>query len=338
MNALLEKIMFPERMSIRRYIVAALYMLLIITTAASLGAFEASENLTPANIRERNAAIGMPLFTMFIWLAVGFSFYNVEQAIIKFSLAIESDGEFDSEQTVAELRKRSIKNLKFSIFLGIQTTAFYIWYENLLTDTSDTLPLFLTLAAVPFWISGWLLILQLYTLTQYIINNIIKHQTLDLFGLKTLLPLSDQFISFIIITAIVFAGTPVFWVGTHVPMLDIIIIGMMFLFLCVFFFRPILHIQNRMHQKKKLALSRINKSIVALMQVKEGSCRRITENPKRLREVSALINAKNEISDTSEWAISVPQRIRAVFFVVSIPLSWIAGSLVETGISIFPFF
>ena len=88
-----------------------------------------------------------------------------------------------------------------------------------------------------------------------------------------------------------------------------------------------------MYRKKRLAIKRINSSIQELLHIKQQGNKRLTDKPQRLRQLSALINAKSEINKASEWAISVPQQIRGTIIVVSIPLSWVAASMIETLIS-----
>jgi hypothetical protein len=327
-------LLFPSIHANRRHLVALLYMALLMVAPMYLGAFTEVGDNHELYVRMRNAAIGMPLFTAYIWLAHTSIYFSVKSAIEKFTLALDDDNEFDKHEAIAKLTRTSIRNLKFALLLGIITTGAYNSYENLMPNSSyRSLMMYLIISAIPFWIAAWFIVLQLYTITHHIINEIIKRQTLDLFGLKTLLPLSDQFISFIIVAAVLFALSPVFWIGKQVPLADIVLLGTAFLFLCAFFFGPILNIQNRMYHKKKLAVKRINLSIQNLLNNRKKGNRRLTDDPERLRELSALISAKSEIKGTSEWAISLPQQIRGIIVVFSIPLSWVAASMIETGIS-----
>lgn len=326
-------VLFPQIPAHKRYLIAGVYFALLLAGPIFLDAFTYNGNDYELYIRMRNAAIGMPLFTIYIWLAHTFIFFSVKRAIDKFTLALDENSTFDKPKATAKLTRTSIRNLKFSVLLGIMTTGAYNLYENLMPNSPETLQMYLIVSAIPFWIALWLIILQLYTITHHIINEIIKSQSLDLFGLKTLLPLSDQFISFIIVAAILFALTPVFWIGKQVPLLDMLLMAVIFIFLCVFFLRPIMNIQNRMYHKKKLAVTRINQSIQHLLHNRERGNRRLTDDPQRLRQLSALICAKCDITNTSEWAISMPQQIRGIVIVVSIPLSWVAASMIETAIS-----
>jgi hypothetical protein len=330
MDKFIYYILFPEIPTQKRYLLAGIYVAILVAGAILLGAFSYSGIDYEIYIRMRNATVGQPLYTAFIWLAHTFIFFGAKRAIDKFSLALDEDTSFDKHKTLAKLTRTSIRNFKFAVLLGILTTGAYNMYEGLLHNSPEPLLIYLVVSAVPFWIACWLLVLQLYTITHHIINEIIKGQTLDLFGLKTLLPLGDQFISFIIIAAILFALSPVFWIGKQVPLIDMMLLAALFIFLCIFFFRPILNIQNRMYHKKKLAVNRINLSIQDLLHIKQEGNRRLTDDPQRLRQLSALINAKSEITNTSEWAISVPQQIRGSVIVVSIPLSWAVASMIET--------
>lgn len=338
MDKIINFVLFNNASYRRRYLFAGAYLFVLVFIAMWLGVFDLPESNNEVYIRKRNAAIGMPLFTVFIWLALTFIFFSVKKAIDRFSIAIEKTKEFDKQKAIDKLTATSIKNLKFSVLLGLITTVAYNAFENLLPDPKDTLLVFLVISAVPFWIACWLLVFQLYTITHHIINDIIKRQTIDLFGLKSLLPLSDQFITFIIVVAIIFALSPVFWIGKPVPLIDLLVLTAVFIFLSIFLFHPIMNIQSRIYGKKKLAIQRINVSIQKLLHTNNENKRRLTDDPHRLRQLSALINAKNEITSTSEWAISVPQQIRGVLIVISIPLSWVAASMIETGISQFSVF
>ena len=335
MDKFIYYVLFPQVPSHKRYLIAGIYLAILVAGPIFLSAFTYTGYDYDLYIRMRNAAVGQPLFTVYIWLAHTFIFFSVKRAIDKFSISVDENSTFDKHKTITKLTRISIRNFKFSVLLGILTTGGYNLYEDLLPNSPEPLQLYLIVSAVPFWIACWLLILQLYTLTHHIINEIIKGQTLDLFGLKTMLPLSDQFISFIIVAALLFALSPVFWIGKQVPLLDMLILAAMFIFLCIFFFHPILTIQNRMYHKKKLAVNRINLSIQELLHIKQEGNRRLTDDPQRLRQLSALINAKSEITNASEWAISVPQQIRGAVIVVSIPLSWVVASMIETIISKF---
>ena len=336
MERIIDYSLFYKASPFKRCLVAVLYIAILIAGSIWLGAFTGNDY--EDYVRMRNAAVGMPLFTACIWLGHNFIYFGVKRAINQFSLALDENSIFEKHKTIEKLISTSIKSLKFSVLLGILTTGSYVTFEGLLSNSPEPLSIYLTITAVPFWIACWLLILQLYTITHHIIDDIIKRQALDLFGLKTLLPLSDQFISFIIVAAILFALSPVFWIGRQVPLLDILLLAAVFTFLCIFFFRPILNIQNRMYHKKKLAVTRINLSIKDLLHFKQEGNRRLTDDPTRLRKLSALINAKSEITNTSEWAVSFPQQIRGALIVVSIPLSWVAASVIETGISRFALF
>ena len=57
--------------------------------------------------------------------------------------------------------------------------------------------------------------------------------------------------------------------------------------------------------------------------------RRLTDDPVRLRKLSSLINSKQQISAVSEWAIDIPQGMKTIAIVFSVPLSWVIGALVD---------
>ena len=91
--------------------------------------------------------------------------------------------------------------------------------------------------------------------------------------------------------------------------------------------------------KKYLAIDRINSAIHHLMVSNHVSIRSdVLLRSELIRELASLISAKREIHASSEWPIDLPQGIKGILIGMSIPLSWAAGSMVESFISRFNIF
>jgi hypothetical protein len=168
-----------------------------------------------------------------------------------------------------------------------------------------------------------------------VIKHFLDNEKIDLFGIEKRLPISDLVITNSILSTFGLALIPLFWMGRTVPVIDKVIVVIVFILLSSYLFWPVLKVQKIISRKKRLAINRINIKLRSLFETKQGESRRITDDAQRLRKLSSLISAKQEISSATVWPIDLPQSIKGILICLSIPLSWAAGSLVESFISTF---
>tara|TARA_R110002167_G_scaffold39550_3_gene122093 strand:+ start:1252 stop:2256 length:1005 start_codon:yes stop_codon:yes gene_type:complete len=286
-----------------------------------------------ASLRIFNGALAMPIFVVYVWIAVLVMKRRAIACLNQFTQNSAHDLTYVNFEQDIESRLK--KNIIWSIALSILFTCTYLYHEDLIaTDLSPALFL-LNIYTLLFWFFNSLVLLQLFFITQYVIKHFLDNEKIDLFGIQKLLPISDLVITNTIISTFGLALIPLFWIGRTVPTIDKIIVTAVFILMSGYLFWPVLKVQKIISRKKRLAIMRINTKFQTLFESKLGVSRRLTDDAQRLRKLSSLISAKQEISVASEWPIDLPQSIKGVLISMSIPLSWVAGSFVESFISKF---
>lgn len=311
-------------------ILGLVYLFVLYALASMFGAFDELDS--DSSIRIRNAALGMPLITVFTFISTRFllhcCFKALEQAV-KNSFAQK----YTHLLLMAFFLK--VKKLKWlSIILGSCITFVYLFVEDLLAEEWSQLELFMNVSAIPFWSAAIYFILTCLYSTKYVTANFLDSESLDLFSLKELKPISDLVVYSTALCASSMAIIPVFWLNKSVPVLDIVIVFCVFISLGLYLFLPVFKVQRIVSNKKTLAIARLNQTINTLMKKNNmGSHEAILNDPEVLREMASLISTKKEIHAASEWPIDLPQGLKGILLGASIPLSWAAGSLVESVIS-----
>lgn len=152
------------------------------------------------------------------------------------------------------------------------------------------------------------------------VGNFLDRDSLDLFSIKQLQPISDLVIY------------------NTAPLLDLGLVALCFILFALYLFLPVFKVQRIIASKKHLAIDRIYSAIHHLMISNHVSVRRdVLLRSELIRELASLISAKREIYASSEWPIDLPQGLKGILLAMSIPLSWAAGSMVESFISRFTF-
>lgn len=310
-----------------------LYAILGVTGSYLLGAFDTPNPEDAKLAKEFNAGFALPIFTGLLWFINATMLQRAYFCLDNF-MQNNLDKVY-SVDVVNMLRIRFKINLKISVGLGVASGITYMLFEGVLATDLRMVAIYLNLMAIPFWVLTFLFMLQLFYVTRYVIKHFLSVEKIDLFGIKKLTPISDLVISNTVLSAISLAFVPLFWIGREIPQLDKLIVATVFILFALFLFWPVVRVQRIIARKKRLAISRINQSFHLLFDRKIGENRRLTDDPERLRKLSALISAKQEISEVSEWPIDLPQSIKGILICFSIPFSWIAGSLVETLVSKF---
>ena len=284
-------------------------------------------------LRIFNGALAMPIFVFYEWVAVLVMKRRAIACLSRFTQ--NSKLHLVSVEFEKDIESRLKKNIGWSFILGTLFTCSYLYYEDLFaTNLSPTLFL-MNLYALPFWFFNSLILLQLFFITHYVIKHFLGNENIDLFGIKKLLPISDLVVTNTILSTFGLALIPLFWIGRTVPLIDKIIVVVVFVLLSSYLFWPVLKVQRIISRKKKLSIKRINMQFQTLFEAKLGESRRLTDDADRLRKLSSLLSTKQEISAASEWPIDLPQSIKGVLISISIPMSWVAGSFVESFISKF---
>jgi len=311
------------------------YLLMLYAIASMLGAF--TDVTSASAIRIRNAALGMPLFTVFTLISTHFLMHR---CYIALQHAVKNSPAQKYTHLLLTAFFLRVKKLKWlSVLLGVVITFSYLYAENLLATEWTLLELFMNVSALPFWASAFYFICTCLYSTKYVIANFLDRESLDLFSLKELKPISDLVIYNTALCACTMAIIPVFWLNKTVPTIDIAIVLLVFCGLALYLFLPVFKVQQIVSNKKTLAIARLNQAINALMKKNSfGSHEAILKESQVLRELASLISTKKEIHAASEWPIDLPQGLKGILLGVSIPLSWAAGSLVESIISGMDFF
>ena len=311
-------------------IIATVYLCLLLLVGASFGAFTQGESVMA--IRIRNAAIGMPFMTAFAGVAAYFISEKSKVAIRDF-LAAANLNNYTHALTNAYRTKIRIL-WKTAIPVSFLITLSYLLIESLASLDQSALLWFMNLSAVPFWISCIFLMSILFFNTRYIIKNFLDKDSLDLFGIKEIKPIADLVIYNTAVFACYLALTPFFWLGKDVPMFDLIAMLMIFTIFAIYLFLPIVKVHNMLAKHKRLAIERLNHSIKKLISdLSNEQQNALYKSPVRIRRLATLISAKQEISKATEWPIDLPQGVKGLLISISIPLSWVAGSIVEGFIS-----
>lgn len=313
------------------WVLPSICMLTTIFLAYMLGAFSSERINLHLGPRQFNASFAIPILTFYFWLAIQITKESAKNCLTKFSeqnVKISNGKNYFHE---IEIKYR--KNFSLSFILGTLITIIYLTVEDLLALDFDGLNLFLNIIAVPFWSFACLLFLQLLFITHFTIRHFLGYDKIDLFGIKKLMPVSEMVITNSIISAFGLALIPLFWIGKTIPNIDKIIVVLVFIIISCYLFWPILRVQHVISNKKRLAINRINSSFEHLFDDNMQGERRLTDDPARLRKLSALISTKQEIATASEWPITLPQSLKGMLLLTSIPLSWAAASMVETLIS-----
>lgn len=301
--------------------------LFILVIAMTFGAFEPATLNQTNGLRMRNGAVAMPVMIGFLL----FSHFHLNQrwrACLR-SFLRRNKVSMSAPQMEQALEQGVNRGKRWAGVFSLVVTSAYLLTENLLRANSSALELFLCVVAFFFWALVFLVIFELIFITQFVLRHFLNTRLIDLFGIEKLIHLSDLVITNAIISAIGLCLVPLFWLGREIPWIDRIIVAVIFVVLMWFLFWPITRIQSVISHKKEMAVSRINDSIKALFNENSASQRRLTDNPERLRRLSALINAKQEITSVSEWPVDIPQGIKTSLIVLSIPASWAVGAVVE---------
>lgn len=299
----------------------------MVLVAFLLGAFDAGTLTQPNGLRMRNGAIALPLMTGFLL----FSHFHLNQrwrACLRTFLK-RNQVSMSPAQMEAMLDRGVTFGKRGAVVFSLVMTSVYLLTENLLRADSGALELYLCFIAFFFWGLIFLVIYELIFITRFVLTHFLNTRLIDLFGIEKLIHLSDLVITNAIISAIGLCLVPLFWLGREVPWIDRIIVATVFILLMCFLFWPVTRIQSVISHKKDMAVSRINDSIKALFNENSQSQRRLTDDPERLRRLSALINAKQEITAVSEWPVDIPQGIKTSLILLSIPASWAIGAVVE---------
>ena len=280
-----------------------------------------------------NGALAMPIIVVYGWIAVLVMKNRAIHCLTIYTQDCEAQS--NSVDFSSDMKVMLRRNLTWSIGIGVSLTCLYLYAENEFASELGS-PLFLmNVYAVPFWAIICLTFLQLTFITHYVIKHFLVAEKINLFGIAKLLPVSDLVITNTVISAFLLALIPLFWIGRTVPALDKLLVVFMFALLTCFLFWPVFKVQKIISHKKQLSISRINQSFQALFNGKIGDTRRLTDDAQRLRRLSSLISAKQEIAAASEWPIDLPQSVKGILLSLSIPLSWAAGSIVEGFIARF---
>lgn len=310
---------------------ALTYIIVTLALFALLGAFDLDDPDNAVTLRERNGAFALPIFSAYLWLANQYLQTRTLSSLRRFIQRNRMD--IDPDLVAMRIRKRTKIHAGVAVLTGSIISYVYLYSEGLLASGLDYLSWLLNALAVVFWTLGTFLALQIIYITRFINENFLSEQNIDLFGIRKMLPISDLVITNTVISSLCLALIPLFWLGREVPTVDKFIVSAVFLMMCCFLFWPVLRVQKSISGKKSLAIERINESVKRLFEVNDGTNRRLTDDPGRLRQLGALISAKQEIAHASEWPIDLPQSLKGLFFSLAIPLSWVAASLIETFIA-----
>ena len=299
----------------------------MVFIAFLLDAFDPATLKLTNGLRMRNGAIALPLITGFLL----FSHFHLNQrwrACLRTFLK-HNQVSMSPARMEALLERGVAYGKRGAVAFSLVMTTVYLLTENLLRSDSGTLELYLCFIAFFFWWVVFLVIYELIFITQFVLKHFLNTRLIDLFGIEKLIHLSELVITNAIISAIGLCLVPLFWLGREVPWIDRIIVATVFILLLWFLFWPVTRIQSVISHKKDMAVSRINDSIKTLFNDTSQTQRRLTDDPQRLRRLSALINAKQEITAVSEWPVDIPQGIKTSFILLSVPASWAVGAVVE---------
>ncbi len=299
----------------------------ILIVAFCFGAFELTRLDTPLGVRQRNAALAFGIMISFFIYING---YLYQRSVKCFSDFLNKyPGEMNHETMVVELQTGFSKWRKYSWIGGGLITVVYLFSEGLLSLESDILSWYLSVLGLFFWRYAICTLFCLLFVTRFALSRFLNEGLIDLFGIEKFKHLSELVISNAVISALSLSLIPIFWLGINVPIIDRVIVSIAFLMLTSFLFLPVNKVQRCIAKKKSLAIQRINDSIKQLFLLNEKHKRRLTDDPVRLRKLSSLINSKQQISAVSEWAIDIPQGMKTIAIVFSVPLSWAIGALVD---------
>ena len=282
-------------------------------------------------LRDFNAALAMPIMIGYFWLA-GHILHNQAHLSVE-SYFKENVESYVSNPLDQEMESISHRNTLLAAALGTSVALAYMSSESLLAVNLEGGKLFLNILAIVFWITTLRFILQQVSVTRFVIKHFLKRSNIDMFGARKLKPVSDLVVTNTILASLGFALVPLFWVGNKIPLIDKIVVLVILLFLVFYLFRPVFRVQQAISKHKTLSIKRINASIKELFQNAEAGKRRLIDDKERLRKLSALISAKSEIADVSEWPIDLPQRAKTIAVFIGVPLSWAAASIIESYIT-----
>lgn len=318
----------------RRYITQTALILgyvgCLYSLGGNLGAF--ADQSSELGLRVRNAAFAMPIVTVFGFLSTRFLIKRTFFALD--AIVLTSKNNLNGEALKNKFRRKTQWLRYLSIAAGIVLTGFYLFVEGLFAMDLDPLIVFMNISAIPFWSANSFLIANLFFITRYLVVNFLDKESLDFFSLRELKPISDLVLYNLAVCAGFLALMPVFWLGKTIPMLDLYLLFGVFICFALYLFIPVFKVHFTLSKQKRLAIERINFAIRQLMlNNKIDSDTQFVSQPENLRQLASLVSAKQELHAASEWPIDLPQGIKGVFITMGIPLSWAAGSMVETLIS-----
>lgn len=313
----------------RRFLLAVISIsagVFAIVVANFFGAFELSLLNSTLGIRQRNAALTFAIMIAFFIYANQFLYHRCLYCLNEF--LTKYPNEMSHKELKLKLTSGINFGLRYSWITGILFTILYITSEKLVSST-DYLAWYLSFLGIFFWRYAFLTLYTVLFITWFVISHFLNEKLIDLFGIERFEHLSDLVISNAIVSAVSLSLIPLFWLGTVVPVIDRVIVAVIFLVLIVYLFRPIHKVQKNISKKKALAVERINHSIKSLFSSSGHSNRRLTDDPVRLRKLSSLISSKQQIANVSELAIDIPQGMKTLAIALSVPASWAIGALID---------
>ncbi|MCC2618264.1 hypothetical protein LJ739_18550 [Aestuariibacter halophilus] len=278
--------------------------------------------------RDFNAALAFPIITAFCWWSIGHLRQVAYQKLYQVTINLQQPHRFATFSQHLHVVLRRCRWLGLGSGTVIAFT--YMWVEGLLNLSGFHRQFVLNLMAWVFWMMALWLICHIILVTSLVIRRFLSARDIDLFSVGKLQPVSDLVLVHVSHTLGVLILVPLFWLGKDIPWTDVVITTGLITLLVLYVFWPVINVHQLIGIKKRQAVQRLNQSIRDLFAHSQPGKGRLTDDRERLRELSSLISAKAELNNQSEWPINLPQGIRTLLISIAVPLSWAAGSMVET--------
>ena len=278
--------------------------------------------------RDFNSAIGMSVLTGYFWFALRLMHQNVASTVISLLVKTNQLSQFDAHRK--RLAITFNHHLFNSMIISIMITVVYCVMEGLIATQQEVHVLLLTATAVPFWFLALLFLFQIFSKTNYLINNVLSETLKDydrLNSIITILKLSTTNSIFAMGALAIF---PVFWLNKEIPSLDIMGVTFFTGFIALYLFLPVIKLKRKLSHEKCAILRNIESDINT--QIKYYAA---NDDQKTGVAIEVLESEKEDIVKLTRYELSPKDKLRIFACIALIPISWCILLITEWLINIY---
>ncbi|MDC8829183.1 hypothetical protein [Alteromonas gilva] len=286
------------------------------------GALDYRNISSESSQRDFNAALGMPLVIGYLWVSLRIMHRRAANGMAEFLVKINQVSAFERHIRVLEVKL--VKHVILALALAISVTLVYLITEDLLAFNQPLSVLVLNMMAVPFWFLIFLFTVQSACFPRYLYRHLLRPNISDVSAICHCKLIYDLGMNNTILCLMMFALFPVFWFGKTIPIIDIIILFVVFAALTILLFLPVIRmilLMKRHCRENIYALElRIRERVVA------------GQSDQNINDLSDQLNRLNQLDDDLKhihyWPGDLLANLQILLLTIGIPvvcllLAWV---------------